>query len=461
MYRACILAILSLLGFVSCVSTRVDKVDAAAGFNWDTLKRDLIVMTSLIDLRDEVERPPGFDAFIQPFSEKEAMTYAETFKEVFFKYRKDIRVFGAGGAFEGISKIKNLKDLSRKVLAKQELTKDEQDLFDRERQDKRFIFFFYFDSEKLHFDYSVSTPADAKGLYVEKNYFAKRTMVVKLALYDTKVGKTVFITQKTLVPEHRNQVLVRTGLSPKAVKGSKGRYASARDPDIYDQMGRGSLDHELRYHRSRFPVGFPAREPSFTGSFDDLALSLPIKKSEQNLIEYEYFTFHRPELTVKNAEIGPTSMTSLFIGSSSIIYNRFRWGLGVEFGGAGESFKFEGKDYDIGHYCFCMTTDLEWELSDSVRLLTGSVLGAGSFNITLKEEELPGAEVEEKKKPKGDGYWYAAPRIKFIFGGKEGLQFGIGAYKQFYSGLIEPQLIQNKPGQWGGEISILATFRGF
>jgi len=445
----------------SCVSVQVDKIDSADGFDWETLKRDLIVMTPLLDLRGDVTRPPGYDVDVLPFSQKQSIAFAEIFKQQFFKLRKDIRVFGAGGAFESIAKIPNLEEISRKVLAKEKLSLSEQRLLNRARQDKRFIFFFNFVEERLHFEYSLEEPVDANGLYVEKNYDAKRTMVLKLALWDTKDAKTVFISEKVLEPIIRNKILVRTGLSPLAVKGGRGQYDSAREPDVYDRMGGENLENELRFHKGRFPTAFPGREPDFTGSFDDFVLALPIKKSEQNLIEYEYFTFHRPELTLRNSELGSGAMSTGFLGTSSIIYNRFRLGLGVEFGGAADSVKHDGKDYEISKFCFCLTTDLEWELTDYIRVLTGSYLGAGNFGIAEKKDEQIFEDTSEGKSETSDGFWYAAPRVRFVFGNKEGFQFGLGAYKQFHAGLVEPQITQNKPGSWGAEISLMATFRGF
>lgn len=445
----------------ACISVKVDNIEAVDGFDWDTLKRDLIVMTPLIDLRGDVERPPGYDADILPFSQKQSIAFAEIFKQLFFKLRKDIRVFGAGGAFDAIAKIPTLPEISRKVLAKETLSLSEQRLLNRARQDKRFIFFFNFVSEKLHFEYSVITPMEANGLYVEKNYDAKRTMILRLALWDAKEAKTVFITDKTMEPLTRNRILVRTGLSPLAVKGGRGQYDSAREPDAFDRTGNEDLEAELRYHKGRFPTFFPGREPEFTASFDDLILALPIKKSEQNLIEYEYFTFHRPELSLRTSQMGSGSMTSAFLGTSSIIYNRFRLGVGVELGGLSNAVKHDGKDYEISKFCLCMTTDLEWELTDYMRLLTGSVLGAGNFAVTHKTDEQGVLEPAEEKSETKDGFWYAAPRIRLVFGAKEGLQFGLGAFQQYHAGLVEAQVTKNEPALWGAEISLLATFRGF
>lgn len=444
-----------------CVSINMDKVEAVDGFDWEALKRDLIVMTPLLDLRGEVKHPPGYEADVLPFSEKQAIAFAEIFKQRFFKLRKDIRVFGAGGAFEAIAKIQTLPEISRKVLAKEKLSPAEQKLLNRARQDKRFIFFFNFAEERLHFEYSVSAPSEARGLYVEKNYDAKRSMTLKLALWDSKERKTVFISEKLLEPIVRNKILVRTGLSPLAVKGDKGQYDSAREPDVYDRMGTQDLEEELRVHKGRFPTVFPGREPDFTASFDDFILTLPIKKSEQNLIEYEYFTFHRPEMTLRNSAMTSGSLMSLYLGTSSIIYNRYRLGAGAEFGALGQSVKYDGNEYEINKFCFCMTTDLEWEVTDSIRLLTGGVLGAGNFGISVKEDDQMPDDTAAAKLTKNDGFWYAAPRLRLIFGAKEGFQFGLGAFKQFHYGLVEPQLIQNKPGEWGAELSFLATFRGF
>lgn len=453
-----VLCILSLLS--GCVAVSMDKVESIEGFNWDTLKRDLIVMTPVLDLRGDVRVPTGFEKDVAPFTDKQNIDYAEAFKQTFFGYRKDIRVFGAGGAFENISKIPNLTSIAKKVFSKETLPLTEQRLLHRARQDKRFICFFTFSGESLTYEYSVEKPREAKGLYVEKNYDAKRTMVLKMALWDADVGKTVFISEKVLTPTHRNQILVKTGLSPFAVKGDKGRYTSAREPDIYDRSLSSSLETELQVHQDRFPKSFPGREPEFTGSFDDFALTMPIKKSEQNLIEYEYFVFHRPEIAFKQSSMGSKAFPSLFFGTSSIIYNRYRWGVGVDFSSAKDFFKSDDRNLTLERFCLCMTTDLEWELSINLRLMTGTLLGAGSFTLKPDEDSLPAA-VDAKKLEVKDGFWYAAPRVKFLLGPKQGLQLGFGAFQQFYSGLVEPQLMQHKPSRWGYELSLSATFRGF
>jgi len=455
-----VLLLCSVLSLQGCIAVSVDKIDAEPGFDWDTLKRDLILMTPLIDLRSDVQTPKTYEKNVAPFSREQEIEYAEVFKKAFFKKRKDIRVFGAGGAFESISKIANLKDIAKKVLNKEDLSPDEKTSLDDARQDKRFIFFFNFTNERLQFEFSVEQPAEAKGLYVEKNYGARRMMTLQMALWDTQTARTVFISEKTLDPAYTNQYLIRTGRSPSSVKGDRGRYSSSREPDIFDQMGNYSLEQELHHHRGRFPAGFPEREPSFTDSFDDFALSLPIKGSEQNKIEYEYFSNHRPEITLRNSSLGSKSMSNIFVGTSSIIYNRYRLGGGLEFSSSKPKVSHANKSYVIDNLCLCMTADLEWELSDNLRMLTGSVLGAGSFGI---KRDAPDTfdNVEPASSNDQDGYWYAAPRLKFIVGPKQGFQFGLGVYNQFYSGLVEPQFTENKPQPWGVELTLAVTFRGF
>ncbi len=443
----------------SCLMVGVDKIDAVEGFDWDTLKRDLIVMTPLMDLRKDVVTPPGFEKDVAAFSEKEILNYPEIFKRIFFEYRKDIRVFGAGGAFENISKIPGLSDMARKVLAKETLSPDEQKLLNDSRQDKRFIFFFNFTDERLDFEYSLVRPSEAKGLYVEKNYDAKRTMTLKLALWDSQVAQTVFVLEKTLTPMHRNQFLIRTGLSPKAVKGDKGRYESAREPDFYDLTGRGTLEEELRVHSARFPASFPKREPTFRGSFKHFALTLPIKKSEQNLIEYDNFTNHRPELTWRSSALGKESFTNYYLGTSSRIYNFYRIGGGLVLFSNKPELKYGGETFIVDDFCLCLTMDLEWDLSNMFRVMTGSMLGAGSLMHRKKGLVVPEGEDDPSKKE--DGYYYAAPRIKFILGPKQGLQLGLGVFQQFYSGLIEPVILENKPSRWGADLTLSLQFRGF
>ena len=228
--------------------------------------------------------------------------------------------------------------------------------------------------------------------------------------------------------------------------------------------GTSDLEHELKVHKLRFPK-FLGREPSFSASFKDIALSMPIQGSEQNLIEYKNFTNHRPELTFRSQKLGSLSSHSLFFGASSIIYNRYRFGAGLDFSISDPQITYQQKKYKLQSANFLLTTDMEWQLSRGLRMLTGALLGGGSF--TIKSTDTPTAEAQDsadqQNKPADptDSYSYVAPRVRFLLGSKQGGQIGLGVYKQFYKGLDRPEVLEHMPSKWGVEATLAVTFRGF
>ena len=463
--RHIILALFFVSLLPSCLSVGVDHVDTEPGFDWDTMKRDQILMTPLLDLRTGVVSVPGQDSLVAPFSSEQNIAYAEAFKQVFFKWRKDIRVFGAGGAFENISTLPNLPELSRKALNKEPFSPEDVAKIRELNQGIRFIFFFNLVGERLEYRYSVTAPSEAKGLYIEKNYEAVHILEVELALWDSKDAKTVLKLEKILRPTNFNQVILRTGKIPDKTTGkSPGRYASAVSPDIWDMQGTNDLEHELKVHKLRFPK-FLGREPSFSASFKHIALSMPIQGSEQNLIEYKNFTNHRPELTFRSQKLGSLGIHSIFIGTSSIIYNRYRLGGGLDFSLSSPEIKYQEKKYNLDAGNLLLSTDLEWQLSSGLRMLTGAVYGGGSIAIRSKDkanaESSDQADQQEKQSDPTDSYWYAAPRVRFLLGGKQGGQIGVGVYKQFYKGLDRPEVLEHPPSEWGVEATLAVTFRGF
>jgi hypothetical protein len=60
-----------------------------------------------------------------------------------------------------------------------------------------------------------------------------------------------------------------------------------------------------------------------------------------------------------------------------------------------------------------------------------------------------------------DGYMYAAPRIRLIWGQKSGGQLGLGVFRQFYDGIDRPEFAGYKPSLWGVELTLAIQFRGF
>ena len=150
-----------------CISASLDHVEEVDGFDWNTLKRDEILISPLIDLRaltpaEKVE--PRFDFF----SVEKAMKYAQTFKESFFKMRKDIRMFGEGGAFEYLVKVDGLKEVALQAMARQPLSVEMRDKIVAGSQGIRFVFFFVITREwyEQKFDYFRNAYWDAACLTI-------------------------------------------------------------------------------------------------------------------------------------------------------------------------------------------------------------------------------------------------------------------------------------------------------
>lgn len=444
----------------SCISTSLSSVEADPDFNWDTLKRDQILMTPLVDLRGNVIAPQGYESQVEKFTDKDRADYAEKFKQAFFKLRKDIRVFGAGGAFEKLSEIKNIDQISSKVLNKEPLTAEETDHIRNANQDIRFIFFFTFAGEELNFSYSYSYPQ--KKPYIEKSYRAVRQMTIKMALWDSVTAKTIWIGQKTLTPKNANTVKIRRkNLSTKAVVEKNDVNDFILEPDQWDFNETSSLDYELEHHKSRFPK-FPAREPAFSGSFENFILGIPIHPSEEKLIEYDYFTHHRAELGLATTGYGRRTMGQVYLGLSSIIYNRFRLGLAF-FSDAESSVEYEGRSYQLSSTGYGIISELEWQLLPSLRLVSGGSFGFASFKSRDKQvvTNQSRTDVGENESDNTDFAGVARTRVQMLYGEKRGLQYGLGVHALFYNGVERPELKANRPARWGADLTVAYTWRGF
>jgi hypothetical protein len=451
-----------LIFLLSCVSANLSKVDADQGFDWNALKRDQIVMTPLLDLRQNVETPPGFDQSVGAFSEKESLDYPESFKQAFFKRRKDIRVFGAGGAFEKISKIQNLKDIGAKVLRKETLPPEDVQQIRAANQDIRFVFFFVFAKESLTFAYEYRRPE--KKHYVEKVYHSTRNMTVKLALWDAKEAKTVWIGEKELRPTNSNIMrFKKPGFFGKIPKEDQNIKLDV--PDAFDFVNPSSFSFERERHGSRFP-GFPDREPSFSGSFDDFAMTLPLNPSEANLIEYEHFSNHRFQLGASGSQIGKEIVGRLHVNVSSRIYNLYRVGADVFFNLNAPKFTYLGKKYEVSSAAFGLSNDLEWDLSDRWRLMTGAAVGGLTYRIrdvqAAKEaQSKPDDKSEKNTYDQNESLFFVRPRIHLLMGSLQGAQLGFGPYYVHTSQPKHKIFEDYPPAKWGLELTASYTWRGF
>ena len=447
-FRAkCLFNVLTAVQLTGCLATGLTEVESEPGFDWDTLKRDQIVMTPLIDLRKAPQAPSGHKDALAFFSDADRYSYPEKFKQVFFNLRKDIRVFGAGGAYELLAKLPNLAALSEQVISKLPLAEANVAAVREVNQDIRFVFFFAVVDERLAYEFSYDFRQDQAADV--KTYKSTRYLTVRLALWDSQSNKTVWRGTERLSPTESNAVEVRNSTKQRKVDGNRVYWVGTPE--------RTSLAEELERNRSEFP-GFPAREPAFSKSFDDFALALPLQPSEAKLIEYTHFTYHRPELSIRTSALGKEVVPALQLGSSSVINYRLRFGGALHFLMGLPIVDYQEKDYAVSSSAYGMTFDYEWTLTESLRLLTGAMAGAALFVI---DEQLPPLSVDEKTDPETDGALFIWPRAFLLFGDKGGFQWGVGAAARFFDGIEEPVLKAHRPSPWSLDLSVAYAFRGF
>jgi hypothetical protein len=424
--------------------TGVSDVDADPSFDWNAIKRDQILMTPLVDLRPADQRRDAF------FTDKERHAYPEAFKQTFFKLRKDIRVFGAGGAFDNMAKLPNFDDAARQVFAKSPLPADTVAAIKAGAQDIRFVFFFAITRERTQHGFQYVFRKDQKRDV--KVYSSAREFDAKLALYDSQANKTVWIATEVLEPTNENRIEVDNP-SKRLVKEGKTQVWKGFAPAT-------SLASELANNRSRFPA-FPGREPEFSGSFDDFALALPIHPSEEKLIEYSYFTYHRPEAGFRFAALGGQLDMGMALGLSSIINNRYRIGGLMIIPLATQQVAHEGEDFNVNTLSYGLTFDREWTISDDFRLLAGALLGGAAITYELEPEEDLVVVADEEEQGTTDGAFIAWPRAQVLFGERQGFQWGLGLSYRFFDGIEDPVVKAHRPSVWGADASIAWTLRGF
>ena len=435
-----------------CLSTRLSNEWSDPNLSWDTLKRDQIVMTPLIDLRPDATR--ANDERGAFFDEKRRIQYAEDFKQAFFKLRKDIRIFGAGGAFEHVTKVPKLDSVVQQILAKQPLPVDTVRLIEGGTQQIRFLMAFAVTKESVRRSFTRSSP-DGQP-YDTKVYSSERDMTVQMALWDSSQNKVVWVgTQRVSPTETRTIRVPRRGVILDRRKA--GNLIDAWD----DPNEISTLESELSRRADRFPQ-IPGREPAFSGSFKDFALGFPIDPSEQRLLEYENFVFHRLELGVRRSGSGGAGLNSLRLGVSSIIYDHYR--LGLILAGSSQSRKrnFDGNDWLIGEAQLSPTFDFEFELSRSIRVLFGVQTGLGVLEAKrVREKGAVPAEDDPEKDKIGGMSFIAWPRAQILFGDRSGFQWGPSVLYRRYTNRGEPIFREYTNSPWAGELAVALTSRGF
>lgn len=462
-----IVSTLLFLLLTGCLVTGLTHVDSDRDFNWDTLKRDQILMTPLLDLRTNPTVPTQLSQgnakdLLEFFSVKDQRDYAEQFKQAFFRLRKDIRVFGAGGAFEHLAGQEKLPQHARLVLAKSEVPRDEWLRMVDGAQDIRFFFFFAITDEALSYDYHFSPPPK-NSVVALKSYQAVRTFNVKLALWDSLKNKTVWIGTEQIKNVNTNTIKVPRGRNRSSVSSSE----FSMDLDAIDLGGPSNLTTELSHHLKRFPA-FPGREPNLSGTFDDFALSLPIQPSEENLIEYSWMTYHRPLFTLRFANLGRQNDFGFLLSTSSIYLNRHRFG--GFFGGSLLSIEVENptrvsEDLNISYSDFGGTYFYESPIDQKWRILSGTALGwkAYRFEKVDRDQSNDSSSKDEPEVDEStvDTLYFVAPGLRVNYGDKRGLQWEFGASYRWFGGFDLELSREYRPSNWAVDMSVGWCFRGF
>lgn len=439
-----------------CLSTSLSHEWEAPGFSWDTLKRDQILMTPLLDLRMSPRAPAGRENELKFYGDAMRRDYAEDFKQAFFKLRKDIRMFGAGGAFDGVAALPQLEEIGRSVFAKTPLAEADAAAIRAKNQDIRFLFVLAVDREELDYGVSYKFRSDQELDTIE--YVASRRVRVQAALWDSKTNQTVWIGTQDEAPSNAETAEVKNPSKRKKKTVEKDGSVTitwvGRPLDI-------TLASERSQHPARFPA-FPSRSSVITGSYDDFALGFPIQPSEEKLLEYSYFTYHRWTLGLGATTFGATGVPEVGISMSSIIANRWRVGGFLSYATAARV-QAAREVATVSGMGFGATVDAEWTVSDQMRLATGAALGLVSFSLQDRGprdgvvRDLGSSEYA----PDSDAALLLAPRFRLLFGKRAGFQWGGGLGYRLFRGVDAAVLKANRPGPWAAELDLAYASRGF
>ena len=446
-------------GFLpGCIVTHIDEEFQDPTFSWETLKRDEILMLPLQDLRESVPTDPGVAKLFQFFSDTERKDYPEKFKQVFFKTRKDIRVYGAGGAYDHIIVAPNLKDKAKQIIDRNALSDQAIDEMKDGTQDIRFFMAFAVTKEDVAKSFSYEEPSKLR--YATKTYTATRAFNVTMSIWDSKENKTVWSATKKIAPQN-----IRSFRVPRRTKPDDDADTTPVLFDANDNPYDGwNFAAEMQIHPERFPE-YPGREPGFSNSFKDFALAFPIQPSEEKYIEYESFTYHRPEATFRGSQLGRGFLTNLELGSSSIIHNRYRVGAGIGLPLNTTRASFQDSDYDMSMLTIGLVLDAEFEWTKSRRILIGSNVATGILSgkrDTSKDTNtVPANTNNQRRDSVTDAVGVYSPHIKLLFGERQGAAFGLGVSYRLFSGLQEDLFKDQRPSNWSVEGSVAYTFRGF
>ena len=422
-----------------------------------------ILITPLLDLRDpKLKLQP--EKKIDFYPPRQRSIYAESLGKILFQNSQLHRVHTSGKAFDEITSFKALNDMARKVNSATPLAPAEAEKIGSFLNGFQYLVFFSFTDEEANYQHVRETPKDADGFLVENIYTTQRKMSAQIVVWDIFNNQIADSIQINPTAEARSSVFVRTGKKPTAYQFPPANYDIAREPDAFDRKPTSSLETERSAHRNRFPA-LPEREPEFTNALKGLnptPTSTPstteTNKAPARQNKTDFDDNFRMELTLKSTLMGVLPLPTLYIGAATLKWKILRIGGGIEFSPLGTMIDHEVRLYDVYNGCLCLSADVEWQLGNKNRILTGLYYGAGIFTYN-QSDLLPDLD-GTKSKSQSDGYIYRAPRIRYLRGDHQGVQFGIGVYQHYYEKLEKPELVANHPYQYGLEITVAVATGG-
>ena len=453
-----LILIVSLLVFI-CEPTNSQAQDQLSSIG--SLRPGSILITPLLDLRNTKLEPTSKMDF---YPQEQRIIYAEALGKILFSNSKKHRVRTSGEAFDQIINLKTLNELARKANSGTPPPAIESSKIESILSGFQYLIFFSLTNEEAKYDYTRENPTNADGFLVEHIYTTKRLMAVKISVWDIQNNQITHVAEVNATPEARKSIFVKTEKKMSPYVFPPSDYDQAIAPDIHDRKPTSSLETERSVHRNRFPP-LPDREPEFSNALRKFNPTQPEPteisekarpRSKQNDSKFENNL--RMELNLKSTLMGVLPLPNIFIGAATLKWKILRIGGGIEFSPLGTMIDHEVRLYEVFNGCLSLSADVEWQLGSNNRILTGAYYGAGVF--TYKQSDLLPDLDGTKSKSQSDGYIYRAPRVRYLRGAHEGLQFGIGVYQHYYDRLEKPELVANHPYQYGLELVFAAAIGG-
>lgn len=449
---------------IGCVHKPVDIRRPATKQNLPQVGRGGVVLTPLFDLRDEKILDEQ-KKYIGSFSDEQRLSYAEKLQYILFPNTTDNQTLTGGAIYTRVMSFENIKKLASIAVDASSLPTYEAEALKKILAPARYIAFFSFNSEKLNWNYSRQNPEDSTSGHIQKHvYSIERKMSATVSIWEADSNRFVYRKQIDPIVSSVNSVLVKTkNLGPTPTQ-MPSNYDKAINPDKFDLKPSISVEIERMYHANRFPP-IPEREPTFSAEFKSFnpsnamdanmteqKPSQPKPNSSKNTGPSDNM---RAELTIKATTMGVLPLPSLFLGAAILKWNILRLGGGIEFTPISTLIDHNLILYKVWNACFCLSADVEWQLGRNHRIQTGAYLGSGAFNYE-PSDLMPTMDGLDPK-TQGDGYLYRAPRVRYLYGDRNGAQFGFGVYQHYYMSINRTELAANHPSLWGIELTFAAA----